>query len=214
MTSPRPISNNSQPDNSHIIAPYVTAWSEEMFTQAKIVRRPSGGIAYADEKLTDRDNNGILWPRTPHRPGIGRPEFGAVHPLRQRRAMRRLLCQVCAGPADQTPDGTLWLLQDHREDWPNWPENMAVTEPPVCRDCVTLSTRLCPALRKGSAVIRARRFPIVGVYGVLHTQDPTPTPVGTVTLSFDNSAVRWLRAGGLARELHDCAILTPDDLHR
>jgi hypothetical protein len=66
----------------------------------------------------------------------------------QQRQERRPLCQVCGGPADQTDDGGLWLLPDHREDWTGWPEGMANVEPPVCLPCVRLSLRLCPKLRK------------------------------------------------------------------
>ena len=100
-----------------LIAPYVTAWSGEKDPPYAVVERPGGGIAYLDESFTDRDRNGVLWFRTPFQQGQGRPEFGRVHPLRQRRTMLRLLCQVCAGPADRTDDGVLWLLQDHQEDW-------------------------------------------------------------------------------------------------
>ena len=114
-----------------------------------LVERRGGGIAYLDETLADRDRNGVLWFRTPFRPGQGRPEFGRVHPLRQRRTMLRLLCQVCAGPADRTDDGVLWLLQDHRDDWPSWPDGMGVTEPPICLPCVRTSVRLCPSAEEG-----------------------------------------------------------------
>jgi hypothetical protein len=89
-----------------------------------LVESPEGGIAYQDETLADRDRNGVLWHRTPFIPGQGRPDFGRVHPLRQRRTMQRLLCQVCAGPANTTEDGVLWLLKDHRGDWPAWPDGM------------------------------------------------------------------------------------------
>nr|CEL15905.1 conserved hypothetical protein [Kibdelosporangium sp. MJ126-NF4]CTQ93830.1 conserved hypothetical protein [Kibdelosporangium sp. MJ126-NF4] len=61
--------------------------------------------------------------------------------------MRRLLCQVCGGPADRTADGVLWLLKDHRGDWVDWPDSMAVSEPPVCVPCVRMSARRYPALR-------------------------------------------------------------------
>src|SRR5262245_33889083 len=104
-----------------IVAPYITAWSAEQSPPVVVVERPEGGIGYLDETVADRDRNGVLWLRTPFRPGQGRPEFGKVHPLRQRRTMQRLLCQVCAGPADCTEDGVLWLLQDHQKDWRSWP---------------------------------------------------------------------------------------------
>lgn len=199
-------------DARRIFAPYVTAWSEEKPPPRVIVERPGVGIAYADETITDRDSNGVLWHRLPSRPGAGRPLFGKVHTPRQRRAMRKLLCQVCAGPADQTDDGVLWLLKDHRDDWPNWPEMMGVTEPPVCVECVRLSVRLCPALRHGAALVRARRYPVAGVSGDLYACDPTPVVVGDINVSFDDPAIRWVLAMNLARELHDCRILDLEGL--
>jgi hypothetical protein len=147
--------------------PFITQWSEEQEPPAQIVERPGRGIAYLDETVHDRDSHDVLWFRMPSRPRQGRPLFTKVHPLRQRRAMRRLLCGVCGQPADQTEDGTLWLLCDFRDDWPGWPERMGVTEPPVCLPCVRVASRLCPALRKGCVAVRARRAPVAGVWGAL-----------------------------------------------
>lgn len=95
-----------------IIAPYITSWSAEQDLPYRLVERPGLGIGYTDESFGDRDAHGVLWQRAAVRHGVGRPEFGKVHPLRQRRAMRQLLCQVCAGPADRNYDGVLWLLRD------------------------------------------------------------------------------------------------------
>jgi hypothetical protein len=197
---------------TRVLAPYITAWSEEGELPHRVTEVPGGGIAYVDETVTDRDRRGVLWNRVPFRPGIGRPMFGKVHSVRQRRAMTRLLCQVCAGPADRTDDGVLFLLQDHRHDWRGWPEAMAVTEPPVCLPCVQLSARMCPALRKGAVTVRARRYEIVGVHGGLYSGGREPRPVGRVTVSFDDPAVRWVRAASLVRELWDCAIVELDEL--
>lgn len=138
--------------------------------------------------------------------------LGKVHSLRQRRAMRRLLCQVCAGPADRTDDGVLFLLKDHRQDWPGWPNRMGVTEPPVCLPCVRLSVQVCPALRKGAVMVRASRYEVAGVHGGLYTGGRTPRPAGDATVSFDNPAVRWVRAVSLVRELWDCTLVEIDEL--
>jgi hypothetical protein len=154
----------------------------------------------------------VLWNRTTLRPREGSPDFGRVHPLRQRRAMRRLLCQVCAGPADKSDDGVLWLLQDHRADWADWPEAMVVTEPPVCLPCVRTSIRLCPALRKGPAVVRVRHYPIYGVQGVLYKSGVLcPTAAAEVIAPFDDPAITWIRAAHLVRELHGCTFLPPTE---
>jgi hypothetical protein len=195
-----------------VIAPYVTAWSAEQDPPVVIVERPGGGIGYRDETLTDRDRNGVLWFRTPFRLGQGRPDFGRVHPLRQRRTMQRLLCQVCAGPADCTEGGVLWLLKDHREDWPSWPNGMAVTEPPVCVPCIRTSLRLCPALRKGAVVVRAGSFMVAGVYGLLYRSGCKLVSTGEANVAFEDPAIRWVRAVSLVRELRDCVIVPLADL--
>ncbi|WP_459709728.1 hypothetical protein [Actinophytocola sp. KF-1] len=174
----------------------------------EMVERLGGGVGYRDEVVADRDRRGVLWFRTPFRPGEGRPVFGRVHPARQRRAMQRLLCQVCAGPADRTEGGVLWLMTDHREDWPSWPDGMGMTEPPVCVPCVGLSVRLCPALRTRAVVVRARTYPIAGVHGGLYRAGSRgPVPVGEAVVAFDDPAIRWVRAVSLVRQLRDCTII-------
>ncbi|MCG8916905.1 hypothetical protein L6E12_14005 [Actinokineospora sp. PR83] len=192
---------------STVVAPYVTQWSSEEAAPFQMIALP-GGIGYADETLGDRDSRGILWTRTPSRHGEGKPVFGLVHGPRQRRAMRRLLCQVCAGPADRSTDGVLWILQDQREDWPGWPNRMGITEPPICLPCAELSTRLCPALRRGHVLIRARTHPLAGVFGMQY-EPGLPTPVRTETglVAFDSPRIRWTLAAQLIRELNDCTIL-------
>jgi hypothetical protein len=194
-----------------IIAPYIVLWSDEEDLSGPVVERPGLGIGYADEFPTDRDERGVLWVRNLSRPKVGKPVFGDVHPLRQRRAMRRLLCQVCGGPADRTGDGVLWLLKDHRGDWAGWPENMAVTEPPVCMPCVRLSVRLCPALRKGAAVVRVREFPVTGVQGAVYCGGARPVAVKHDLVAFEDPAIRWVRAMHPVRELHGCTIVPLGD---
>lgn len=195
------------------VAPYVTAWSAEEDLPYKVVERPGYGVGYADELLTDRDYRGVLWQRVAVRQQVGRPEFRRVHPLRQRRAMLRLSCQVCAGPADQVDDGVLWLLRDYRDDWPRWPEGMASVEPPVCVPCVVTSLRLCPALRRGAVAVRVREFPIVGVRGVLYRKGVSaPVAVEAANVSYDDPVVRWVVASALVRELRNCTLVPVTDL--
>jgi len=190
-----------------VAVPYVTAWSEETDPPCVVIKRP-GGIGYADESLADRDRHGVLWLRTLFRPGKGRPEFGRVHPMRQRRAMRRLLCQICGHPADRTKDGVLWLLRDFRDDWPSWPDGMGVTEPPICLSCVRLSMRLCPALRKGAALVSARSYRVAGVEGLLYGRDGRQL---RATVVFEDPDIHWVRAACLVRELQNCVVLSLDD---
>ncbi|MET8763032.1 hypothetical protein [Lentzea sp. NPDC004782] len=191
-----------------VIAPYITTWSVEQELPSRLVERPGCGVGYADELLGDRDARGVLWQRPAVRHGVGKPEFGKVHPLRQRRAMRRLLCQVCAGPADQNDGGVLWLLRDHRGDWPEWPEGMACTEPPVCAPCVALSLRLCPALCCGAVAFRVRASEVAGVRGALYRSGRFgPVAVRDVNLAYDDQDIRWVVASALIRELRGCTFV-------
>ena len=207
---PAPLAANGPSDNavSRIIAPYITTWSAEQEIPSKVVERPDHGIGYADELLGDRDTQGVLWQRPAVHHGVGRPEFGKVHPLRQRRAMRRLLCQVCAEPADQNDDGVLWLLRDHRDDWPGWPESMACTEPPVCVPCVAVSMRLCPALRRGAVAVRVREFEVAGVRGAFYRKGMFgPVAVEDVNLTYGDPGTSWVVASALVRELRGCTLV-------
>lgn len=191
-----------------LLVPYITTWSAEQELPTTVIRHSQAGIAYADETLCDRDKNGVLWTRAPSRPGHGRPQFGQVHSLRQRRAMRRLLCQVCAGPADRTGNGMLWLLKDHRDDWPRWPEHMAATEPPICLPCAHTARRACPALRKGYVTVRVGHSSVSGIYGIHYQWGQLfPEAAADIIVAFDDPAVRWTRAAQLVRELRDCAIV-------
>lgn len=188
-------------------APYVTAWSAEQDLPCALVERPDGGIGYAKELLSDRDRNGVLWQQTAVRPRAGRPEFARVHPLRQRRAMEQLLCQVCGGPADQS-EGVLWLLRDYRDDWPRWPDGMASVEPPICLPCVEVAGRMCPALQRGAVAVRVTDCPIAGVRGVLYRQGVlTPVATNAGIFSYDDPAIRRVLASALVRELRGCVIV-------
>ncbi|WP_254407055.1 hypothetical protein [Streptomyces sp. GMY02] len=192
------------------VVPYVTAWSAEWPLYPPPVTGRSGGrgIAYVDEHSIDRDEEGVLWTRAMYRPGQGRPEFGNVHPLRQRRAMQRMLCQICGGPADRNGQGVLWLLADHRGDWPGWPETMAATHPPVCLPCAAESTRACPHLRRGFVTVRVREPRISGVYGArYYPPNPFIGPVEDVVKAYGDHGIRWVIASQLAMELRGCTFV-------
>ena len=179
--------------------PYVAMCSGEKVLAAPIVATAQG-IAYADESSVDRDRDGLLWSRVTSRPGAGEPHYRQMHPLRQRRAMRRLLCQVCAGPADHNEDGTLWLIQDQRDCWPGWPEGAQNTHPPLCLRCARIAVKSCPWLKDGYVAVRARSF-ISGASGGLY-------PTGeALTLQFEDPRIRWLQADQLVRELVDCTFV-------
>jgi hypothetical protein len=195
-----------------VLAPYISAWSTEELLPCLFTEVPGRGVAYVDEQVTDRDEHGVLWARMSWAPGQGRPVFGQVHPLRHRQVMRRLRCQVCNSPADKTGDGMLWLLPDHREDWPGWPNRMATTEPPVCLPCVRVAVRACPALRRGAVAVRADWYPVVAVRGGLYVDGRVPQVIGDELIALHDSRIRWVLAHNLVRELHDCTLIEVADL--
>jgi hypothetical protein len=183
------------------LVPYITSWSGEPPSRAPVVAKGTRGIAYQHERRNDRDNHGVLWMRCARAPGVGEPEFGMVHPYRQRRAMRQLLCQVCGNPADRNEHGTLWLLGDAEQ---GWSDTDMTCHPPVCLPCAAIAARTCPHLRRDPLAMRVRHAPISGVFGQLFT--PTrrgPIGVGDHTLAYDHPQVGWLHAYQLIRELHD-----------
>ncbi|MFC7617066.1 hypothetical protein ACFQV2_30195 [Actinokineospora soli] len=170
-------------------------------------------MRFLDEGLSDRDESGVLWTRVESRPGVGEPLFGQLHSMRQRRAMRRLLCQVCGGESHRDDRGVLWLTRDYRGDWTGWPAGMATEDPPVCLPCARMAARLCPSLRQGHVFVRSRTHPLVGVRGVQYRPGGGRLEVvGEVTSTFDDPTVRWTVAHQVVRELLDCVIVgTGDD---
>jgi hypothetical protein len=188
--------------------PYIAQWSREYYNSTSRPRlvQTAQGLGYADETSADRVH-GVLWKRAPSRPGIGEAEYLLMHPLRQRQAMLELLCQVCGGPADQNEQGTLWLLPDHRGDWPDWPNRMGNTQPPLCRRCARISARTCPALRGRFVAIRGHST-IAGVSGEYYLPGPLFPKVSTQHLTtLDDPHIRWVLASHLVRQLHDCTLV-------
>ncbi|WP_230423806.1 hypothetical protein [Streptomyces radicis] len=191
------------------VVPYIAQWSEERDPQTTVVAR-RGGIGYADEIVHDRDEDGVLWARSTHRPGKGRPEFGKVHGLRQRRAMRRLLCQVCAGPADLNDNGVLWLLGEDPHNPASWPEDLLTSHPPLCLPCAATSVRLCPHLSRRYVALRVREFYLAGVWGTLYRPGfPQPVVADAAGIAYDDRRLRWLRGHQLIMRLET---FTPVDL--
>ncbi len=188
--------------------PYVAMWSGETVEPPGVVERPGRGIGYMDEILTDRDKREILWDRATVGPGRGTPQFASIHTLRQRSAMRRMLCQVCACPADETEDGVLWLLSDTIKDSPNWPDNVLGAEPPTCLPCAQYSVSVCPRLRRGYVALRVRHRPQYGVQGLVYRAgSPFPWPTSDQAVAFDSPAIRWTVASTLLRDLSGCTIV-------
>lgn len=198
------------------VVPYIGSWTGEETQHHPVIRRPEGGIGFADETLIDRDEWGVLWSRTVARIGAGRPLFKDLHPRRQRRAMLRLLCQVCAQPADRTEQGSLWLVPGSDiGGWDDWPEGMCTIYPPLCEHCARLSVRMCPALRTHCVALRARSR-ICGVSGlVFQPRHPFPRLAPTDyddVVPFGHPAIAWTLATQQARTLIDATVLNLEQL--
>lgn len=171
------------------------------------------GVAFTDERPEDRDSRGVLWNRRGDARGEGRPEFGNVHPARQRKAMQELLCQVCGGPSNRNDRGVLWLLEDGRGDWKGWPNDLLTAHPPVCLPCAREASRSCPHLRPGNVAVRVASSDVCAVYGtpyILVGRRLIRRDKDVVALN--SPAIRWVVAGQLVRSLSGCTLVSLDEL--
>jgi hypothetical protein len=195
--------------------PFITKWSGEHQSVDVVFRRGarSLGIGYPDERSYDRDEHGVLWARDPSQPGKGRPQFGAVHALRQRMCMSGLRCQVCGGPADRTADGVLWLIdaEPHELD----PAREVTAHPPVCRPCAHWSVHACPHLRKATTPLRVRSWAPYGVKGILHRpvrhgHEHGYEAVDAMVFPYNDPRLPWVQAGQLVLALSDFTVVALD----
>lgn len=196
------------------VVPFIAAWSGEQPHNRTVVYSGRGGIAFADEVPEDRDQYGVLWNGRALSQGTGRPEYGNVHPLRQRVAMEHLLCQVCGMPADRNRLGVLWLLEDNRADWKGWPNDLLTVHPPICLPCAGKSVSMCPHLVDNSVAVRVRESDVCAVYGRVWSSSAFGHPVRTAlkdVVPYRTTAAQWVLAGQLVRALSGCTIV---DLQR
>jgi hypothetical protein len=192
------------------VVPFITAWSSEKKHHTTLVAH-RGRLAYADEHPLDRDTFGVLWRRIGISPGVGKPEYGRVHSLRQRRAMLRVLCQVCGGPAGKTSDGVLWLMGRAEYEREPWPSPIESPHPPVCLRCAVRAVQLCPHLRDHYIAVRVRRFHLAGVYGALYVPTLTaPKVIDVQTLALSDSRTSWLQASQFIVRLVDYRVVDLD----
>jgi hypothetical protein len=192
------------------VVPFIAAWSGEPRHRRTIVYSGRGGIGFADETPEDRDQYGVLWLGRALAQGTGRPQYGDVHPARQRVAMEHLLCQVCGRPAARDRRGWLWLLEDARGDWRGWPNDLLTTHPPVCLPCAGEAVRMCPHLIDRSVAVRVRDSQVCAVYGRIWASSAFGYPVRTENrgvVAYSSPAARWVLAAQLVRSLHGCTIV-------
>ena len=192
-----------------VTVPFIASWSSELIDDPAVVGRLLGGIGYADEVASDRDDRGVLRLRRPDRQGVGVPRHGHVHPGRQCRAMAELLCQVCGEPTDEDERGRLWLLEDSRTDWAGWPNDLVTTHPPTCLPCVRKAREECPHMWRGSVAARVGKSELFGVWGRRYTVSRLgPIPVEAGVVAFDSPLLDWTVAAQYTRTLYDCKIVS------
>ncbi|GGX36704.1 hypothetical protein [Streptomyces chryseus] len=195
--------------------PYIAAWSNER-KHTPILRRREGPdgpyLAYRDETVHDRDMYGALWVRQGIARGKGRADFAAVHPLRQRQAAVRLLCQVCGTDTlTQTPDQQLFVMRDTGQPIT---EGETTDAPPVCVPCAHTAVRNCPRLRARHVAAWVASPQVWGVSGVAH-HPQTLRPLAasaqrpTVEVSYDDPHIGWVIA---SRHLSILRGVTPVNL--
>ncbi|MBN3931176.1 hypothetical protein IQ279_16315 [Streptomyces verrucosisporus] len=207
QTAPRPLPKPGAP-------PYTDRWSQEALLTPEVIATPRG-IAFPDEVPLDRDRWGVLWAGRALKRGQGKPVYGTAHPQRQRSVMRRLRCHVCNGSADRDGRGVLWVVEDRRGDWEDWPEGLATVHPPLCPRCVPRAVGECHHLARTPWVaLRARSPQIVGVHGTVYRLTRGELiPVGEETVRYDDlPALRWVLASQAVAALHDCTLLDPAEL--
>lgn len=196
--------------------PYITTWGQEVqaamngagtrgstvrFQQLMVPGAPLT-VGYVDEAPNDRDAFGCLWQRYPIAMGKGVPYFAKIHPARQRRAMTKMLCQVCGNPANFNEDGWLWLVT--HEDAARLAEGgdprVRTGNPPVCEPCCKLAREMCPHLLKGNATVRTRGYEPWGVYGIV--ADPTGSSPGH-DVAYSDPRIHRTLAGQMLVVLQD-----------
>ncbi|MFC1418748.1 hypothetical protein [Streptacidiphilus cavernicola] len=200
------------------IVPYIAAWSREVELDPVLRIDPEAGFTYEDFVPGDRDAYGALWRRQAIVSGDrGVAQLAKVNSRRQRRCMTRMLCQVCAGPPSRTSEGTLFLNEDQRTDWEDWPENLCMAHPPLCLPCAGESVDRCRYLLGSNVAVRVQDPQPWGVYGRQYALGPDNRLSGgkAVTLPYGDPGLGWTLAAQMVVCLVGCTIVDlADELAR
>ncbi len=190
------------------VVPYIAAWSAEEVPWRESLVQTRRGLRYADETLHDRDRHGALWLRWRVAQGLGKPQFALVHAPRQRRAMRKGVCQVLNTPADRNELGWLFLLPNDGKNGD--PEGEHTAHPPVSLRGARIAVALCPRMHDAIAV-RAQEVVPVGVWGSRFREGQFgPVCIGEGPVLFNTPALQWCLAEQLLVELRGCTIVDRD----
>jgi hypothetical protein len=199
--------------------PWIAPWSDEYGARSRIIARqgPAGPcVGYADEVPHADRHTGVLWQRAGVRPGGGKPDFAGVHVLRQRKAMTRLLCQVCGTSTMGRPDGrTLFVVRSTSGEPMH--EGERTTAPPIHETCARQAIQDCPHLRGTWTAALVTVTWAWGVAGIMYDRDtlkPLPGPEedggGLEHVAYDDSErIRWIIA---ARDVVSLRGIEPVDI--
>ncbi|MFE1768220.1 hypothetical protein ACFW81_28905 [Streptomyces angustmyceticus] len=204
--------------------PFIAPWSGEKALPVEIVRRHGimgeQGIGYPDEDSRFDRRHGNLWVRMPAVRGVGRPNLGGVHSLRQRQAMSHMLCLVCGESTFGRDDERHLFLMRAPAGQPI-AEGEVTPVPPVHESCAIESRRDCPHLRKGYTASLVEHAQPWGAAGILYdpkTLQPLPCKDGDedglTFVEFADPASRWLLAARDVVSLHGCTTVDLDELEQ
>ncbi|HEY8985686.1 MAG TPA: hypothetical protein VIU15_39710 [Streptomyces sp.] len=203
-----------------IRVPWITPWTSEQHHVGELRRlmgRGGAGLGYRDEQPhVDRNRDGVLWVRPdPGSIRSGRPQFTGVHPLRQRQAMDRMLCQVCGLTVWGTREDerALWVL---RSGGRPIAEGETTTAPPVHEACALQAVNLCPHLRQGWVAALVGWTPCWGVAGFVYDPVTLTLVAGSddtmIQIPYEaEQRLRWVVAAAEVVSLHE---VEPIDLAR
>ncbi|WP_282795210.1 hypothetical protein [Streptomyces sp. CC224B] len=132
---------------------------------------------------------------------MGEPRWRLVHPVRQREAMLRGLCQVCARPA-RTELGFVFLAGPG--DYAPHDTVVTACQPPVCPPHAAVAAALCPHLAGDPVVFLAASCPLYGVLGTPYEFDAgelQALPSEGRPVPYGDPRLDWFLASQLARRL-------------
>ncbi|MFC9620086.1 hypothetical protein ACFTXM_08840 [Streptomyces sp. NPDC056930] len=205
------------------LVPYITAREGEepeshLALRATFDRAGLSALGYWDESREDRDPRGVLWGRCSQligRDGLpsGRPQWGFVHPARQRETMTHLRCQICVGPT-RTPEGYPFLAPS-AGGVPRPGDILRTWQPPVCLAHLRVAVEQCPHLQKGYITLMVRSAPLYGVIGTPYqwtARGIKELPGDDTPIPYRASELRWFLASQLVRCLQDFTVVDLHDL--
>ncbi|WP_405575607.1 hypothetical protein OG317_36795 [Streptomyces sp. NBC_01167] len=189
-----------------MLVPYITHWTAESVPQPKLIRLIArGGIGYFDEEPVTERRREALRHRSGLAQGRGRPDFARVNSLRQKRAMRCNLCQVCGEEATLADGRKLHLMAAATAIG----EGETAAAPPLHPVCALESIENCRLLRRNHSAALVEYSPLWGVAGVLHdpvTLAPLPNPGrrpdDLANVHVADKAIRWTLANFTVISLH------------